>query len=53
MPKYKIASPEGADRYKAEIGDTVDLDMTKDEELPFIAAGWLEHASTKPAKEKE
>jgi hypothetical protein len=50
MAKYKIASLEGAEHYKAEIGDTVELDMTKDEELPFIAAGWLEHA-TKPAKE--
>ena len=50
MPKYKIASDEGAQRYGAEVGETVDLDLTKDEELPFIAAGWLEHA-TKPAKE--
>jgi hypothetical protein len=46
MPKYKIASQEGADRYKAEIGDFVDLEI-KDEELTaVVAAGWIE-----PAKE--
>ena len=49
MPRYKIASLEGAERYKAEVGDIVDLDI-KDEELAVIAAGWLEHAN-KPAKE--
>ena len=49
MAKYKIASEEGAQRYGAEVGDTVELDI-KDEELAVIAAGWLEHA-TKPAKE--
>jgi flagellar basal body rod protein FlgF len=48
--RYKIATEDGAFRYKAEIGDTVDLDITKDEELAVIAAGWLEHATvTKPA----
>ena len=50
--KYKVASEEGAARYGAEVGDTVDLDI-KDEEQAVIAAGWLEHATTKPAKEKE
>lgn len=49
MPKYKIASVEGAQRYGAEVGDVVDLDI-KNEELAVIAAGWLEHAA-KPAKE--
>jgi hypothetical protein len=48
--KYKITSEEGAQRYGAEIGDTVDLDI-KDEELAVIAAGWLEHVTPKPAKE--
>ena len=52
MPKYKIASVEGAERYSAEIGDTVELDIPN-EELAVIAAGWLEHATTKPAKERE
>jgi hypothetical protein len=46
---YKVASIEGAERYGAEVGDTVDLDI-KDEELAVIAAGWLEHVTvTKPA----
>ena len=51
MAKYKIASEEGAQRYGAEVGDTVELDI-KDEELAVIAAGWLEHV-TKPAKEEK
>ena len=51
--KYKIASDEAAERYRAEVGDTVDLDITKDEELAVIAAGWLEHVTTKPAKEEK
>lgn len=53
MPKYKITSQEGADRYGAEIGTVVDLNI-KDEELAVVAAGWLEHVTpAKPAKEKE
>ena len=48
--RYKIASEQGADRYKAEVGETVDLDITDEEKLAVIAAGWLEHV-TKPAKE--
>ncbi len=52
MTKYKVASEEGAQRYAAEVGDTVELDIP-DEELAVIAAGWLEHASTKPAKEEK
>lgn len=50
MAKYKIASQEGAQRYGTEIGEIVDLEI-KDEELAVIAAGWLEHATSKPAKE--
>lgn len=50
MPSYKIASDEGANRYGHEVGETVELDISKDEELAVTAAGWLEHA-TKPAKE--
>ena len=46
---YKITSDEGAQRYGAEVGATVELDIP-DEELAVIAAGWLEHAA-KPAKE--
>lgn len=49
--QYKITSEEGAQRYGAELGETVNLDI-KDEELAVIAAGWLEHATTqKSAKE--
>ena len=47
---YKVASEEGKQRYGAEIGDTVDLDLADEEKLAVIAAGWLEH-TTKPAKE--
>lgn len=50
---YKIASQEAVDRYGHELGDTAELDITKEEELAVIAAGWLEHVTTKPAKEKE
>ena len=49
--RYKIASELGADRYKAEVGDTVDLDINSEEKRAVIAAGWLEEVTTKPAKE--
>jgi hypothetical protein len=52
MKKYRIASEEGANRYGEEVGATVELDI-KDEELAVIAAGWLEHVTTKPAKEEK
>lgn len=52
MSSYKIASDEGANKYGHEVGETVNLDISKDEELAVIAAGWLEPA-TKPAKAKE
>jgi hypothetical protein len=54
---YKVASQEGvefASRVSgviAEIGETVSLDISKDQELAVIAAGWIEHVTTKPAKE--
>jgi hypothetical protein len=50
--RYKITSEEGAQRYGSEVGETVELDI-KDEELAVIAAGWLEHATTKTAKEEK
>lgn len=50
---YKITSEDGAAHYGAENGETVTLDISKDEELAVIAAGWIEHATTKPAKDKE
>jgi hypothetical protein len=53
MKSYKIASEEGAQKYGAELGDTVDLDISDEEKLAVIAAGWLEPVTTKTAKEKE
>jgi hypothetical protein len=51
---YKITSQEGADRYKAELGDTAELDINDEEKLAVIAAGWLEHVTAaKPAKEEK
>lgn len=49
MATYKVASPEGAERYGREVGETVDLDLTKDQERALIAAGWVE--PEKKAKE--
>jgi hypothetical protein len=49
MPKYVIASLEGAQRYGAEIGDTVELKLEKEEELAVTAAGWIEHDKKKEA----
>lgn len=51
MKSYKIASEEGANRYGAEVGQTVELDIP-DEELAVVAAGWLEPVK-KTAKEEK
>ncbi len=51
LPSYKIASDEGADRYKAEVGEVVELDINEEEQRAVIAAGWLEPA--KNPKEKQ
>jgi hypothetical protein len=50
MASYIIASEEGAQRYGAELGESVDLDLDPAEELAVVAAGWLE-PTTKPKKE--
>lgn len=50
MPTYTIASDEGAERYQAEPGDSVELELEPGEELAVVAAGWLEKP-TKKAKE--
>lgn len=50
MKTYKVASEEGAQRYGAELGDSVDLRLAEEEESAVIAAGWLEH-DNKKAKE--
>ena len=51
MKSYKIASPEAAERYKAEVGAKVELEINEEEERAVIAAGWLEHVTTKAAKD--
>lgn len=54
---YKITSQEGVvyvtriSGVIAEIGETVSLDISKDEETAVVAAGWIEHV--KPTKDKE
>lgn len=48
---YTVGSQEGADRYHAEIGATVDLDIPDHEERAVIAAGWLVD-SKKPKEAK-
>jgi hypothetical protein len=50
MKSYVIASEEGAQRYGAEQGSAVDLDLNDDEERAVIAAGWLDHGKKKEAK---
>lgn len=40
---YKVVSDEGAQRYGAEVGTVVELDLDKHEEQAVVAAGWLEH----------
>jgi hypothetical protein len=49
MKTYTIASPEGAVRYAAELGQEVELKLDDHEEQAVVAAGWLEPA--KKAKE--
>lgn len=47
MAKYLVASPEGAEHFKAELGDLLDLELSAEEELPLVCAGWLEPAPAK------
>jgi hypothetical protein len=41
LKSYTIASEEGAQRYGAEQGETVELDLEEREERAVVAAGWL------------
>jgi hypothetical protein len=51
MKTYTVASPEGAQRYGVEVGETVELDLEDGDELALTAAGWLEPVKkTKEAK---
>jgi hypothetical protein len=43
MPKYTIASEEGAQRYGAEVGAEVELRLDENEERAVVAAGWIDH----------
>ena len=52
MNTYTIASAEAAERYQAEVGETVELDLPDEEELAVVAAGWLEPEPAKKGKEK-
>jgi len=53
MAHYKIASPEGAEKYAAEVGATVELELEPGEELAVVAAGWIEHDTSKKDKEAD
>jgi hypothetical protein len=44
---YTIASEEGAQRYGAPVGESVDLKLDDREEQAVVAAGWIEPAKTK------
>ena len=50
MPSYTITSPEGAARYGAEEGETIDLTLTDEEATAVIAAGWITPVTTKKEK---
>jgi hypothetical protein len=50
VSSYKVLSPEGAERYATEIGEIVTADLSAEEELALVAAGWLEKTKEKPDK---
>jgi hypothetical protein len=50
LKSYTVASEEGAQRYGAEVGAQVELELGEDEERAVVAAGWLDQAKTKEAK---
>jgi hypothetical protein len=60
MAKYTIASLEGIDYARSKLGDvavvdvgeTVELKLTADQERALLAAGWLEE-QTKPKEAKK
>jgi hypothetical protein len=51
--KFEITSPEGAERYGAELGDQVELELEPDTERAVVAAGWLEPVTATTTKKKE
>lgn len=44
---YLVASEEGATYAKAEVGETVELDVNHSDERALLCAGWLEAPTTK------
>ena len=49
---YKVAAREGSDRYQAEVGTEVELDLPDLEERAVVAAGWLEPVKKTEAKKE-
>jgi hypothetical protein len=49
---YTVASAEGVERYGAELGEQVELDLDKEQETALLAAGWLEDTTTKKKEAK-
>lgn len=49
---YKVTSEEGAQRYGAEVGAVVELDLDPNEKLAVVAAGWLERTTDKKKEVK-
>lgn len=41
---YTIASEEGATRYGAEVGTTLEIDIPAEEAKAVVAAGWVDKA---------
>lgn len=50
MPRYVIASDAGAQKYGAEVGAQVELELDESDERALVCAGWLE-PTKKQAKE--
>lgn len=53
--RYALASPEGvawAGSQYAE-GDVIEVDLSDEQELALVAAGWLEHSAKKPTETEE
>jgi hypothetical protein len=53
---YTIASEEGANRYGAEVGTTLEIDIPAEEAKAVVAAGWVdkvEEPAAAPAKSEK
>lgn len=45
---YTIASEEGAARYGAEVGTTLEIDILAEEAKAVVAAGWVNRVEEEP-----